>query len=537
MTNSPILESAIESLVHGVEHYFLKYGKSNKFPLLHIDQAIELLLKAKIQNTKGLNIYTKSGRTIDYFECFNRLKDIDIPERSFLEEIHDKRNSSQHIGASFDDYATGYYVKFAYSFFKNFMKKEFDDEIDDYLSDDIKNYVKNIIIEPSKIYDSQMNYVTDLIEQGRYEQSVISSWNALEFLIKAYSDENIGKSMDEIIESIKGKVKIEANDIEKLKNVQQLKDSIFFSNTEIDLERANEIYSDTVDISNSKIVIVPVKTPEKISKRKISTDENAEPVRIIDDTTPVENVQELYFANLKLYNSDNKYISNSDSILRFYKNRHELRIEDIEGYEFLILSAIHYKIPCWFWAKELTEDKITELMEKNLKFWKYLPILYSLDFLLLLSNKKSSELLQELTADHRINISSKSSYFLQMKNNLIQIMDHCKMNKLKRLEHIRKLNSLSPLLKSFNERITNKKSNEFSTVLKILKNNSSFEILNEYYNHGDDNTKYLIMDALSFIKDEESISFYMTNDIWNNYPYCRNIVRKLDAAVYCPKIN
>ena len=123
MTNSPILESAIESLVHGVEHYFLKYGKSNKFPLLHIDQSVELLLKAKIQSTKGLSIYTKNGRTIDYFECFKRLKDIDIPERSFLEEIHDKRNSSQHIGASFDDYATGYYVKFAYSFFKNSIER------------------------------------------------------------------------------------------------------------------------------------------------------------------------------------------------------------------------------------------------------------------------------------------------------------------------------------------------------------------------------------------------------------------------------
>jgi len=536
MTNSPILESAIESLVHGVEHYFLKYGKSNKFPLLHIDQAVELLLKAKIQSTKGLSIYTKNGRTIDYFECFKRLKNIDIPERSFLEEIHDKRNSSQHIGTSFDNYETGFYVKFAYSFFKNFMKKEFDDELEDYLSEDIKNYIDNIMIEPSKIYDSQIKYIEDLIKHGKYEQSVISSWNALEFLIKAYSDENIGKSMDEIIESIKGKVKIEANDIEKLKNVQKLKDSIFFSDTEIDLEKATEIYSDTVDISNSKIVIVPVKTPEKISIRKISTDENAEPVRIIDDTTPVENVQELYFANLKLYNSDNKYISNSDSILTFYKNRYELRIEDIEGYEFLIQSAIHYKLPCWFWAKKLTEDQITELIKRNLKFWKYLPIFYSLDVLLLLSNKKSTELLQELTKDTRTRIKSKSSNFLNMKNNLVEIIDYFNINKLKRLEHIRKLNSNSPLPRSFNEKITNEESNKYSTVLQILKDDRGFEILNEYYNHGDENTKSVIRDALSFIKDEKSISFYMTNDIWN-YPDYINIVKKLDAAVYCPKIN
>ncbi len=62
MTISPLLESAIESLAHGIEHYFLKYGKSNKFPLLHIDQAVELLLKAKIQSTKGASVYSKKGK-------------------------------------------------------------------------------------------------------------------------------------------------------------------------------------------------------------------------------------------------------------------------------------------------------------------------------------------------------------------------------------------------------------------------------------------------------------------------------------------
>ena len=235
MTNSPPLESAIESLEHGIEHYFLKYGKSNKFPLIHIDQAVELLLKAKIQSTRGERVYTRKGKTIDYHECFKKLKDINIPERSILEEIHDKRNFSQHLGSSFDDYSIGYYVKFVYLFFRDFMINEFDETLDDYLSSNIKTYVNNIVIEPSKIRESQLEYMDNLISEGKYAQSVISSWNALEFLIQAYSDKDIGKSIDDIIESIKSNEKFEGIDAEELKDIYKLKNSILFDDADIDL--------------------------------------------------------------------------------------------------------------------------------------------------------------------------------------------------------------------------------------------------------------------------------------------------------------
>ena len=64
------------------------------------------------------------------------------------------------------------------------------------------------------------------------------------------------------------------------------------------------------------------------------------------------------------------------------------------------------------------------------------------------------------------------------------------------------------------------------------------EILLEFLKYGDKNTKKIILDALSYIKDEKSISFYMTaiNNI-NDYLKYRDIVLRLDAAVYCPKVN
>lgn len=539
MTNSPLLESAIESLEHGIEHYFLKYGKSNKFPLIHIDQAVELLLKAKIQSIKGATIYNKKGKSIDYYTCFDKLKDINIPQRSILEEIHDKRNFSQHLGSSFDDYSIGYYVKFVYRFFRDFMINEFDETLDDYLSSDIKTYVNNIVIKPSKIRESQLEYMDNLIDEGKYAQSVISSWNALEFLIHAYSDKDVGRSIDDIIESIKSNEKLEGIDVEELKDIYKLKNSILFDDADIDLEKAQEIHDGAVDLINSKIVIVPVNTLEKISKRRLSDEETAEPVRIIDDTTPVENEQELFYTNLKLYNSNNEYVSDANSILRLYKKRNEFEIEDIEGYEFLTQSAIYHKLPCWFWAKELDADKITEIISRNLKIWGYYPLLYSLNTLLLLSNKMSTVILQSLTADKRVTINSKSLKFLGFKNDSHQVRDYFGINELKRLEHLKKINPvLTSLQKPFTEKIINVKSNEEVTVIKIIQMDDDFKILSEIFDYSTENTRQTILDSLSYIKDEKSISFFMAiiNDI-KDYSKYKDVILKLDAAVYCPKVN
>ena len=419
------------------------------------------------------------------------------------------------------------------------MMNEFGETLDDYISSDIKTYVTNIVIEPSKIHESQLEYINNLMGEGKYEQSVISSWNALEFLIKAYSNKDVGKSIDDIIESIKSNKKFEGIDVEELKDIYNLKDSILFDDADIDLEKAQEIHDGAVDLINSKIVIVSVNTPEKIRKIRLSDDDTAEPVRIIDDTTPVENEQELYFTNLKLYNSNNEYVSDANSILKLYKKRIELEIEDIEGYEFLTQSAIHHKLPCWFWAKELTADKIAEIISRNLKIWGYYPILYSLNTLLLLSNKMSTDILQSLTADKRKSIALKSSKFLALKNDLYQVRDYFGINELKRLEHLKKINPESTSLqKPFTEKIINNKSNGEVTVVKIIKNEDDFKILSEIFNSGDENTEKTILDSLSYIKDEKSISFFMAiiNDI-KDYSQYKDVILKLDAAVYCQNVN
>ena len=128
---------------------------------------------------------------------------------------------------------------------------------------------------------------------------------------------------------------------------------------------------------------------------------------------------------------------------------------------------------------------------------------------------------------------------MALKNDLDQVRDYFGINGLKRLEHLKKINpELTSLPKPFTEKIINKKSNEEVTAIKIIKSDDDFKILSEIFDSGDENTRKTILDSLSYIKDEKSISFFMAiiDDI-KDYSRYKDVILKLDAAVYCPKVN
>ncbi len=70
MKQSPMLKHAIESFEHGLEHFLDGTEKSRKFALLHIDHAIELLLKEKCVQL-GKSIYRGDGTTLTIHEAFS----------------------------------------------------------------------------------------------------------------------------------------------------------------------------------------------------------------------------------------------------------------------------------------------------------------------------------------------------------------------------------------------------------------------------------------------------------------------------------
>lgn len=136
---SPLLRSAMETLDHGLWH-FLRSDTSTdmKFALLHVDQAIELLLKEKVRSA-GRSIYKNPKETISIWGAYEILeKDLGcrIPEKADLELLHEERNSIQHkyLNPSPEDAA--FHVEKALLFIRRFLKDELGVRIEDHVSSD-----------------------------------------------------------------------------------------------------------------------------------------------------------------------------------------------------------------------------------------------------------------------------------------------------------------------------------------------------------------------------------------------------------------
>lgn len=137
-TLSPILRSAFEVLEHGLYHFFRSDTTTDmKFALLHVDQAIELLLKEKVREG-GISIYKSKNpkETITIWGAFEILTSelgCKIPERPNLELLHEERNNIQHKYAnpSFDD--ARFHLDHALKFIKRFLKDELKIDLASYL--------------------------------------------------------------------------------------------------------------------------------------------------------------------------------------------------------------------------------------------------------------------------------------------------------------------------------------------------------------------------------------------------------------------
>jgi hypothetical protein len=69
-----------------------------KFAILHLDQAVELLLKERVR-LGGQSIYKNPKETITIWGAYDILEsklNCTIPEKADLELLHEERNSIQH---------------------------------------------------------------------------------------------------------------------------------------------------------------------------------------------------------------------------------------------------------------------------------------------------------------------------------------------------------------------------------------------------------------------------------------------------------
>jgi len=131
-----LLRSALEVLEHGLWHFFRSDTTTDmKFALLHVDQAVELLLKERVR-AGGKSIYKNPKETITIWGAYDILeKDLNcrIPERPDLELLHEERNNIQHRYAnpSADDAA--FHLERAVHLIERFVKEELGLELADYI--------------------------------------------------------------------------------------------------------------------------------------------------------------------------------------------------------------------------------------------------------------------------------------------------------------------------------------------------------------------------------------------------------------------
>jgi len=97
-----------------------------KFALLHVDQAVELLLKEKVRSA-GHSIYKNPKETITIWGAYDILETklgCRLPEKADLELLHEERNSIQHkySNPSSDDAA--FHIDRAMKFINRFVKDE-----------------------------------------------------------------------------------------------------------------------------------------------------------------------------------------------------------------------------------------------------------------------------------------------------------------------------------------------------------------------------------------------------------------------------
>jgi len=133
---SPLVRSAFEVLNHGLWHFFRSDTSADmKFALLHVDQAIELLLKERVR-AGGKSIYRNPKETISMYGAYELLIELKVavPERPDLELLHEERNSIQHKYANPSPEDAAFHIGKAMQFIRRFVKEQLGLDIKEFVS-------------------------------------------------------------------------------------------------------------------------------------------------------------------------------------------------------------------------------------------------------------------------------------------------------------------------------------------------------------------------------------------------------------------
>ena len=178
--DSPLFISAIELLAHATELYRQGNERKYKFVVLHLANAIELILKDRLIDA-GVSIYQqKRSQTISIWDAFDKLQKqkVDIPERPIIELLIDDRNTIQHRFGFPDAEAVYFYLKRVVAFFRRFLDDEYGVALIDVLKPhlDIEHLAFLGLVEDEK---SEITQLDELFKISP-EAAVLQAYNLLE---------------------------------------------------------------------------------------------------------------------------------------------------------------------------------------------------------------------------------------------------------------------------------------------------------------------------------------------------------------------
>lgn len=128
---SPLFISSIELIAHAIDLYVSRDAKKLKFAILHLANAVELILKDRVVDC-GQSIYKdNSKQTITIWEAFKILEGcgVLVPEKPVIELLVDDRNTIQHRYGYPNGEAVFHYLQQTLAFFTRFLSENYGVEL------------------------------------------------------------------------------------------------------------------------------------------------------------------------------------------------------------------------------------------------------------------------------------------------------------------------------------------------------------------------------------------------------------------------
>ncbi|WP_279496145.1 hypothetical protein [Aeromonas veronii] len=121
---SPLFQSAMELLGHSITHYNGKKELDRKLLILHLANAVELILKDLVLDS-GESIYKGPKETITIQGCIKVLQDksISLPLLNKIELLVDERNALQHRFGSPNELTSIFLHEYSREFFSRGSEK------------------------------------------------------------------------------------------------------------------------------------------------------------------------------------------------------------------------------------------------------------------------------------------------------------------------------------------------------------------------------------------------------------------------------